>query len=97
MKLLDHPVDCMLAQHIVAQPMSRGRFSPDLSACRQRVNGRRYSVQEPELDYGVESDEDWEEPADGELLTVCCTMRCLPCSLLCPTLSSGPFTALPYQ
>ncbi|KAL3132337.1 hypothetical protein ABBQ32_008915 [Trebouxia sp. C0010 RCD-2024] len=35
----------------------------------QRVNGRRYNVQEPELDYGVESDEDWEEPADGELLT----------------------------
>lgn len=40
-------------------------------ACRQKVNGRRYNVHEPELDYGVDSDEDWEEPADGELLTVC--------------------------
>lgn len=48
-----------------------------LFACRQRVNGRRYNVQEPELDYGVESDEDWEEPADGELLTVCSAMPCL--------------------
>ena len=38
------------------------------------MNGRRYNVHEPELDYGVESDEDWEEPADGELLTVCSTM-----------------------
>ena len=38
------------------------------------MNGRRYNVQEPELEYGVESDEDWEEPADGELLTVCSTM-----------------------
>lgn len=38
------------------------------------MSGRRYNVHEPELDYGIESDEDWEEPADGELLTVCPTM-----------------------
>ena len=39
-------------------------------ACRQKVSGRRFNVQEPELDYEVESDEDWEEPDDAEVLTV---------------------------
>lgn len=65
------------------------------------MNGRRYNVHEPELDYGVESDEDWEEPADGELLTVCPTlpahhsahvMTCLVHSFA----SSGDFFPLLY-
>ena len=54
--------------------MHRTVYQCILSACRQKVNGRRFNVQEPELDYEVESDEDWEEPDDAEVLSVCSTM-----------------------
>ncbi|KAL0034990.1 hypothetical protein WJX79_004632 [Trebouxia sp. C0005] len=35
----------------------------------QLIKARRWNVQEPGLDYEVESDEDWSEPEDGESLT----------------------------
>lgn len=41
-----------------------------LLPCRQKIRARQWSVQEPGLDYDVESDEDWSEPEDGESLTV---------------------------
>lgn len=68
-------------------------------ACRQKVNGRRHTVHEPELDYGIESDEDWEEPADGELLTVCTIMpdahlTCLV-SVMLPSFVHAPVPRFP--
>ena len=39
--------------------------------CRHVLNGRRCFKQEPDVDYDVDSDEDWqEEPEDGESLSV---------------------------
>ena len=49
--------------------MSKGLFA---DCCRQVLNGRRCFKQEPDVDYDVDSDEDWqEEPEDGESLSVC--------------------------